>query len=102
MRHDDDNSMLRTAGMRGFTLVELLVGIAIGILLIGALAIMFASSSQSYGEMLKKSQQLESGRYAFSVIRDDLQHAGYMGSRWRLPAAAASAPDPCDVSVAAL
>jgi len=102
MRYADDKSMLRTAGMRGFTLVELMVGIAIGILLIGALAIMFASSSQSYGEMLKKSQQLESGRYAFSVIRDDLQHAGYMGSRWRLPAAPAGAPDPCDVSVAAL
>jgi type IV pilus assembly protein PilW len=97
-----DEWMLRAARLRGFTLIELLVGMAIGIFLIGALSIMFVSSSQSYGEMLKKNQQLESGRYAFVVLRDDLQHAGFVGSRAQLPAAPATLPDPCDVSVAAL
>ena len=79
-----------------------MVGIAIGLLLIAGLSIMFANSSQSYGEMHKEAQQIESGRYAFDVLRDDLQHAGYVGSRTQLPAVPGSLPDPCDVSVAAL
>lgn len=87
---------------RGFTLVELMVGILIGMLIIAGLAITFANSSQSYGEMQKQSQQIESGRYAFDVLRDDLEHAGYFGARTALPTVPGSEPDPCDVSIAAL
>ena len=87
---------------RGFTLVELMVGILIGMVLIAGLAITFANSSQSFGEMQKQSQQIETGRYAFDVLRDDLEHAGYFGTRTTLVATPGSAPSPCDVSVGAL
>jgi len=102
MRRPFNLSWASPAQPQGFTLVELMVGIAIGLLLIAGLSIMFANSSQSYGEMHKEAQQIESGRYAFDVLRDDLQHAGYVGSRTQLPAVPGSLPDPCDVSVAAL
>src|SRR6476660_7081289 len=87
---------------RGFSLVELMVGILIGMALIAGLAITFANSSQSYGEMQKQSQQIETGRYAFDVLRDDLEHAGYFGTRTTLVATPGSEPDPCLVTVAAL
>jgi type IV pilus assembly protein PilW len=87
---------------RGFTLIELMVGIFIGMLIIAGLAVTFANSSQSYGEMQKQSQQIENGRYAFDVLRDDLEHAGYMGTRTQLPTVPGSEPDPCDFSTGAL
>ena len=92
----------RSVRERGFTLIELMVGILIGMALIAGLAVTFANSSQSYGEMQKQSQQIETGRYAFDVLRDDLEHAGYFGTRTTLVPTPGSAPDPCDVSVAAL
>src|SRR6476620_5345116 len=87
---------------RGFSLVELMVGILIGMALIAGLAITFANSSQSYGEMQKQSQQIESGRYAFDVLRDDLEHVGFFGTRTQLPAVPGSEPDPCLFSAADL
>ena len=95
-------SMCRGAAQRGFTLIELMVGILIGMALIAGLAITFANSSQNYGEMQKQSQQIENGRYAFDVLRDDLEHAGFFGARTQLVPTPGAAPDPCDVSVGAL
>jgi type IV pilus assembly protein PilW len=87
---------------RGFTLIEMMVGILIGMAMIAGLAITFANSSQSYGEMQKQSQQIENGRYAFDVLRDDLEHAGFYGSRTTLVAVPGSAPNPCAVTQLAL
>lgn len=87
---------------RGFTLVELMVGILIGMLIIAGLAVTFANSSQSYGEMQKQSQQIENGRYAFDVLRDDLEHAGFFGARTQLPAVPGTEPNPCDFTTGAL
>jgi type IV pilus assembly protein PilW len=100
MRQQAQN--LRPAAVRGFTLIELMVGIFIGMLVVAGLAVMFANSSQSYGEMQKQSQQIENGRYAFDVLRDDLEHAGFFGSRTQLPTVPGTEPDPCDISTAAL
>jgi type IV pilus assembly protein PilW len=83
---------------RGFTLIEMMVGILIGMALIAGLAITFANSSQSYGEMQKQSLQIENGRYAFDVLRDDLEHAGFYGSRTTLVTTPGSAPNPCTVT----
>jgi type IV pilus assembly protein PilW len=98
MKHD----WLRTERQRGFSLVELMVGIVIGMTLIVGLTVTFANSSQSYGEMQKQAQQIENGRYAFDVLRDDLEHVGFLGSRTQLPPAPASAPNPCDTAIASL
>ena len=87
---------------RGFTLIEMMVGILIGMALIAGLAITFANSSQSYGEMQKQSQQIESGRYAFDVLRDDLEHVGFLGARTQLPTVPGAEPDPCAFALADL
>jgi type IV pilus assembly protein PilW len=94
--------MCDSTAQRGFTLIELMVGILIGMALIAGLAITFANSSQNYGEMQKQSQQIENGRYAFDVLRDDLEHAGFFGARTQLVPTPVAAPDPCDVSLAGL
>jgi len=102
MKPEIDRCLSTAAVQRGFTLIELMVGITVGLILIVGLTITFANTSQSYGEMHKQSQMIENGRYALDVLRDDLQHAGFFGSRTQLPATPGAAPDPCDVALGAL
>lgn len=85
----------------GFSLVELMVAIAIGLLIMVGLVTIFVNSSQSSKEISKSAEQIESGRYAIEVLATDVQHAGYYGHLSTLPAAGAL-PDPCSISTAAL
>jgi type IV pilus assembly protein PilW len=62
---------------RGTTLVELMVAITIGVIVLLALAALFGYNSRTRGEIDKASQQIENGRYALDLLRDDIQMAGY-------------------------
>lgn len=83
---------------RGFTLVELMVALAIGLLMSFGLIRVFASSSDSYRALALASQQIENGRYAIQVISEDLRHAGFYGEYAFVPAAGAALPDPCEIA----
>jgi type IV pilus assembly protein PilW len=97
------NSPLRP--QRGFTLIELMVSIVVGMVIIASLALLFANNSRARQEMEKTSQQIENGRYATQTMRDDLRLAGYYGEI--IPTALSvptAVPDPSatdDASVAA-
>jgi type IV pilus assembly protein PilW len=66
-------------GQAGFSLVELMVSIVVGLVIIASLAMLFANTSRARQEMEKTSQQIENGRYATQYLRDDLRMAGYYG-----------------------
>ena len=85
----------------GFTLVELMVAMTIGLFLLLGIASLTASHSQSSRELDNTSRQIESGRYAMQVMGDDLGAAGFYGT-FTPKGAAASTPDPCASSVAGL
>ncbi len=80
---------------QGFSLIELMTAITIGMLLLMGLASVFVNSSQSYRELKKTSEQIENGRYAIELLGQDIRHAGFYGDLSKLPAAPGSAPDPC-------
>lgn len=63
----------------GFSLVELMVGMAIGLVLVAGLSLLFANTSQSGNELNKSIRQIENGRYAMDLLHDDLMLAGYYG-----------------------
>ena len=87
----------------GFSLVELMVALAIASLLLGALGIMFVNTSIARGELDKASRQIESGRYAMQVLADDLRHAGYYGALNNaptLPGSVTALPDACSSTLA--
>jgi type IV pilus assembly protein PilW len=91
--------MRRTA--RGFTLVEVLVAVAIGLFLLIGLIGLLVSNVRSRAELDKSVRQIESGRYALQQLSDDFQHAGYIGA----PAPIGFSqilPTACPGSVAAL
>jgi type IV pilus assembly protein PilW len=76
--------MMNTANVRqhygqsGFSLVELMVAVTIGLIILMALSGLFLSSNRASVEMRKSTQQQESGRYASQLLSEDLMMAGYL------------------------
>lgn len=83
---------------RGFSLVEMMIAMTIGLMITAGLVTIFANTSNSQQELRRTSQQIENGRYAMDVLTQDLQLAGYFGS-FRKIVAPTTAPDPCSVTV---
>lgn len=65
---------------RGYTIVELMVSITIGLIILAALVTLFAGNSRERGEIERANQQTENGRYALQMLSDDLRDAGYLAS----------------------
>lgn len=64
----------------GFSLIELMVAITLGLFLVIGLVSLIVSNSVSRAELDKSSRQIENGRYALSVLTEDIEHAGFTGS----------------------
>ena len=65
--------------MAGFSLVELMISITIGLILLLGLVTLLVNSSASHTEMQKSSAQIENGRYATQLLTEDIRLAGYYG-----------------------
>lgn len=82
----------------GFSLIELLVAVALGVLILLALTILFARNTGNQSELERGLRQLENARFSFDMINEDLMHAGYFSDF--SPDSLATAPsyqnpDPC-------
>lgn len=86
---------------RGFSLVELLVAIALGMALAVGLALMFSNSSRSNTELDKSLRQMENGRYAVDLLTEEFSMAGYYGEIV-LTGMTYSTPAPCATALADL
>lgn len=69
----------RTA-QSGFSLVELLVALLIGLFLAGAVSAVFLLTNRSFADMQRLSQMGDGGRFAMELISYDLRHHGFMGA----------------------
>ncbi|MDP1605974.1 MAG: PilW family protein [Rhodocyclaceae bacterium] len=63
----------------GFTLIELMVAVVLGLLIMAALSTIFVNISRTNNEMAKTNAQIENGRFAMQILQDDIVHAGYWG-----------------------
>lgn len=86
---------------RGFSLVEFMVAMAIGLILIAGIMTLVIGNLQGYGELIKSGHKIENGRFATQLLRDDVAHAGYFGG-WGRPADVSAVPPACDVGVSAI
>lgn len=99
--HSD--TRLRHTRQRGFSLIEVMVALAISMILLLALATLLMETTNSHRELSKQSRQIENGTYAMLLVGEDLKHAGFYGlySVRATPANLAAMPDPCvDVTAA--
>jgi type IV pilus assembly protein PilW len=83
----------------GFSLVELMVAMTIGLLLLTGLSMIFVNSSQANRELRNSAQQIENGRYASDILTQDLHLAGFYGRLYTLPDPVGT-PDPCNIAAA--
>jgi len=84
------------------SLVELMIAMTISLILLGAVAGIFVSTSKARNEVERSSRQIENGRYAAEIISDDLRLAGFYGELdvGAITPAATLPADPCSVNAA--
>ena len=94
---------------RGFSLVEFMVAMTIGLFLIAGLVYLIAETSRSRAEIERSSRQVENGRYALDRIAEDLRHAGFYSEYFSVPSAgeagfpaSLTAAAPCAAAIATL
>ncbi len=85
--------------MSGFSLVELMIAITLGLIILTGVAVVFANASNSRNEIERVSRQIENGRYAVDLLSQDLRVSGFYGELdiTKLVAPAA-VPDPCSTN----
>jgi len=86
----------------GLTLVELMVAITIGLILVAGIATLIARQSSARAELDKSNRQIENGRYALSLLKDDIEHAGFYGQYAGPLTPLTTLPDPCATTPAAI
>lgn len=93
--------MLRVRLVRGFTLVELMVAVTLGLFLLIGLISLLVSTVNARTELDKTTRQIDNGRYALQVLGENIQLAGYVGATTST-AFAYVTPVACPASVADL
>ena len=93
--------MPRIHAARGFSLIELMIGVALGLIVLAALTSFFVSTSANRHEIERTSRQIENGRFAIDTLRNELRIAGFFaelqqtGATWVMP-------DPCLTDLASM
>ncbi|WP_348688663.1 PilW family protein [Acidovorax soli] len=85
--------------LHGFTLVELMVAMALGLLLLGALVTLVVSTVASRSELDKTSRRIENGRYALQVLSADIESAGFIGATAINSWSRTAPPNACAASI---
>ncbi len=70
---------------RGFSMVELIVAMALGLFLMAALIQILLSGKESFSAVNHLARIQENGRIATSMLVGDLKRAGYMGGNSDIP-----------------
>src|SRR5437016_14484524 len=96
------NRASRLHRAQGFSLVELMISLAIGLLLLTALATLFDNSSRTQREVGLSAQQIENGRTAIDIVSEDVGHAGFCGYYGGSFTPPGPMPDPCAPDVPSL
>jgi len=87
---------------KGLSIVELMVGLTIGILLLAALSALLVNNSTARTELDRTMQQIENGRYASQLLATEVRHAGYYGEGMSVGNPPPALPDPCLTTIADL
>lgn len=80
------------ARMAGFSLIEMMISITIGLLIIIALISVLTSASSSTRTNDRTTELQGNGRYALDHLKLELRHAGYRGYTWAEPTLPLSTP----------
>jgi type IV pilus assembly protein PilW len=83
----------------GFSLIELMIAMTIGLILLTVLATMFDTTISGRNALERITRLTENSRFAADIIGDDIRHAGFYGSFMPPSNAVFADPSPCDWDV---
>lgn len=69
----------------GFSLIEMMISITIGLMIVAALVGVLVSNSASTKTNDRTAELQNNGRYALDHLRRELRHADYRGYTWQAP-----------------
>ena len=81
----------------GVTLVELMVGLTLGLVVSASMLMLFANASAHGQDVARAGMQIENGRYVSEMLREDVRLAGFYGET-SVAGALYTQPDPCSVA----
>src|SRR5690349_1953640 len=87
---------------RGFSLIELMIAIALGLIVLAALTSFFVRTSSNRTELERNSREIENGRYAVNALRDDMVLAGFFADITQPSTTVYNLPTSCDTDVTTL
>jgi type IV pilus assembly protein PilW len=79
MRIRERISIGRGAAQAGFTLIEMMISVTLGLIIMGALLTVVLSSSSTGRTRDRASEVQVNGRYALEQIKTNLMHSGFLG-----------------------
>jgi type IV pilus assembly protein PilW len=91
---------------RGFTLVEVMVAMTLGLIVLGVTITLFAGTSRGRADLERSNRLAENAQFALDMVGDELRHATFFadlslaGSTWQVPDPCATAPDALGFSMA--
>jgi type IV pilus assembly protein PilW len=88
-------------GEAGFSLVELMIAVALGLIILAALTTFFVQTSDNRRELDRNTRQIENGRYAIDSMREDISLAGFYSDTAPLVVPTWVANDACAATAAA-
>lgn len=65
---------------RGFSLIELMIALTIGLVVLTVLATVFARTSSGRGDLERVTRLVENSRFAADIVGEDVEHAGFYGT----------------------
>ncbi|MGE8450132.1 MAG: PilW family protein [Pseudomonadales bacterium] len=86
----------------GMSLIELMVGMTLGLLLLTALGSLYFSTTRSRSEFSNSAEQVENGRYVVDTVGREIELAGFFGVSSVASGATVASPALCATSPGAL
>lgn len=97
MRMTHRRRTLPPGSQSGFTLVELMVGLTLGLIITASMLLLFANASVRGQDVQRAAILIENGRYVSEMLREDLRLAGFYGET-SVAAAIYTQPNPCSTA----
>lgn len=70
---------MKVSNMRGFTLIEWMIAMAIGLFLTAGISTLFIAGQRTTDDTFQFGEMQEQGRFALELIGRDIRHAGFYG-----------------------
>ena len=98
-------SIGRRAQASGYTLIELVIAMGLGIAILLALTLLFSQNSGNQLELERTVRRLENARFSVDTLTEDVVHAGFYSDfnpNTVEPAPTYTSPSPCAIVMTAL